>query len=396
MEIPDFFKLSTFEWRYGDWEKCDCGKSSQRRPVTCSEIKPSNQVEGKFSLFNLFISLFLKSSPVSTRQNVTQRNVQPRASHASVDCDGAPVTGQNAMPSAARDTKLAISRVIGAIRKVWAKIKPTQASIIIVSPKNCMRVPRIQSTKPRQKRPCKSQSPCPRWRRTSWTPCSTKCGSGYQTRQLRCQLRHTRRIIDTVKCETLPKVLLYRLLVVFLLFLKPKVRRKCRARTDCDNAQWSPGNYGPCSATCTNADDNNVVMQRRTLSCRYNERLIGDAYCAAEDKPLEERTCSLENCVPPAKWLTSDWGPCSVTCGRGIMLRSSDCTGGSPCSAEKPETTKVCDLGSCKATTCKDIQRLRKQSLNGNYYIEVNVTFSQLKSTFESRWKANSLKSTVT
>ena len=114
------------------------------------------------------------------------------------------------------------------------------------------------------------------------------------------------------------------------------------------------------------------MMQRRTISCHYNGRSIGDTYCVAEEKPLEERTCNLETCVPPAEWLTSDWGPCSVTCGRGIMLRTADCTGGSSsCPAAKPETTKVCDLGSCKATNCKDIQRLRKQSLNGNYYIEV-------------------------
>ena len=47
IDIPDFFKISTFEWRHGDWGECECTRGARRRrPVTCNEIKPSNQVEG--------------------------------------------------------------------------------------------------------------------------------------------------------------------------------------------------------------------------------------------------------------------------------------------------------------------------------------------------------------
>ena len=126
------------------------------------------------------------------------------------------------MPSAAQGIKRVILRVIAVIRKVRNHSNSRPKLVISVSPKNCMRVPRIQSTKPRLKRPCKSQSPCPRWRRTSWTPCSTKCGIGYQTRQLKCQLRHTRRIIDTDKCESLPKVNLLFFLLDLTFFVSQK------------------------------------------------------------------------------------------------------------------------------------------------------------------------------
>ena len=224
-----------------------------------------------------------------------------------------------------------------------------------MSPKNCMRHTRIQATKPRQKRSCRSSTPCPRWRRTGWTPCSTKCGLGIQTRQLRCQLRHTRRIIGDEKCANLPK---------------PKIRRKCKNRVDCHNALWTPGEYGPCSATCVSNDE--IVVKRRTVSCKYSGRSIADTYCASSDQPEKEKQCSNREVSPCAKWVTSDWGPCSVTCGRGIMLRNVDCTG-VDCLEQKPETSQVCDLGSCSAANCKDIQRLRKQSLNGNYYIEVDL-----------------------
>ena len=52
VEIPDFFKISTYEWRHSDWSECDCAQGgSRRRTVTCNEIRPSDQIEGEDRLF---------------------------------------------------------------------------------------------------------------------------------------------------------------------------------------------------------------------------------------------------------------------------------------------------------------------------------------------------------
>lgn len=221
-----------------------------------------------------------------------------------------------------------------------------------------MRVPRVQAQRPRQKKICRSRSQCARWSRTNWSACSTKCGLGEQTRQIRCQLRHSRKVVPNSKCAPLTR---------------PKLNRRCRSREDCENAAWFTLPYGPCSQTCS--DRAIDVYQSRQIHCKYKTSDIPDAFCSMVERPADQQLCThLPPCNPPAVWKTSDWGPCSVTCGRGIMLRNVDCTGTS-CSDPKPETTQVCDLGSCKAGNCKDIQRLRKQTLNGNYYIEVKLCY---------------------
>ena len=85
-----------------------------------------------------------------------------------------------------------------------------------VSPKNCLRQKKL--TKPKINRKCKATQPCPKWRRTNWTDCSTKCGIGHQVRSAICQLRHTQAQLPMEKCSNLRK---------------PKLKRKCKSKTDC-------------------------------------------------------------------------------------------------------------------------------------------------------------------
>ena len=137
-------------------------------------------------------------------------------------------------------------------------------------------------------------------------------------------------------------------------------------------AKWKiTSNWSPCSASCL--ADGNEPFKSRSVDCFYNDKQISKRYCSDGDKPSHWTACStneIPKCQP--EWTISDWGPCSVTCGRGLMIRTVDCQADRACGLKRPETTKVCDLGTCTAKSCKDIQRLRKMNLNGNYYIEVS------------------------
>ena len=145
-----------------------------------------------------------------------------------------------------------------------------------------------------------------------------------------------------------------------------------------NKAKWKINSgWSACSTSCYSASTKS--FKSRKVECYYEENKINKKYCdilaPALLKPSDWEMCKSAEMTPcQPQWILSEWGPCSVSCGRGILIRKIDCPPGADCNGlQRPETTKVCDLGSCVARSCKDIQRLRKTNLNGNYYIQVPV-----------------------
>ncbi|NXP04540.1 ATS7 metalloproteinase, partial [Thinocorus orbignyianus] len=75
---------------------------------------------------------------------------------------------------------------------------------------------------------------------------------------------------------------------------------------------WEVGNWSECSATC------GVGAIWRSVRCSSGS----DGGCAAENRPIPARRCSLRPC---SSWRVGNWSKCSRSCGRGTKVRDVHC-----------------------------------------------------------------------
>uniref|UniRef100_A0A8C4XSJ9 ADAM metallopeptidase with thrombospondin type 1 motif 7 n=1 Tax=Falco tinnunculus TaxID=100819 RepID=A0A8C4XSJ9_FALTI len=75
---------------------------------------------------------------------------------------------------------------------------------------------------------------------------------------------------------------------------------------------WEVGNWSECSATC------GVGAIWRTVRCSTGS----DDGCAAANKPVPARRCSLRPC---SSWRVGNWSKCSRSCGGGTKVRDVHC-----------------------------------------------------------------------
>ncbi|NXK10792.1 ATS7 metalloproteinase, partial [Herpetotheres cachinnans] len=75
---------------------------------------------------------------------------------------------------------------------------------------------------------------------------------------------------------------------------------------------WEVGNWSECSATC------GVGAIWRTVRCSTGS----DDGCAAANKPVPARRCSLRPC---SSWRVGNWSKCSRSCGGGMKVRDVHC-----------------------------------------------------------------------
>lgn len=88
------------------------------------------------------------------------------------------------------------------------------------------------------------------WTFTPYGECSSKCGGGFQTRNVTCNSRTTLELVDEELCD---------------LSSKPSDTQKCA--TDACEPQWIEGTYGKCSSPCgTNGTQTRTVQCERILA----------------------------------------------------------------------------------------------------------------------------------
>ncbi|XP_015493912.1 A disintegrin and metalloproteinase with thrombospondin motifs 7, partial [Parus major] len=75
---------------------------------------------------------------------------------------------------------------------------------------------------------------------------------------------------------------------------------------------WEVGNWSECSATC------GVGAVWRPVRCSSG----AESGCAAADRPVPARRCSLRPC---SAWRVGNWSKCSRSCGGGTKVRDVHC-----------------------------------------------------------------------
>ncbi|XP_028258452.1 ADAMTS-like protein 3 isoform X2 [Parambassis ranga] len=161
-----------------------------------------------------------------------------------------------------------------------------------------------------------------------WSPCSTTCGPGRQSRDVKCQvlLSFTKAEVDLPEEECSED--------------KPQLERSCN-QGPCTKFtgitsslqehgasyiqgeelySWDYRGFTACSATCA------AGKQRAVVRCVNRQRgeEVEDSLCDASSRPSTMiRICNPEPCPP--RWEVTAWTSCSASCGVGIQTRSVFC-----------------------------------------------------------------------
>ncbi|CAL8334220.1 unnamed protein product [Arctogadus glacialis] len=177
--------------------------------------------------------------------------------------------------------------------------------------------------RPPERRPCKSPACGAQWEVAEWAECPAKCGHRAKVdREVRCSY-------EDGPCDPTTK---------------PPHTKNCTG-PPCER-QWTMSEWGPCSGSCGQG------RMTRHVYCKTPQgRVVPEAQCSQEDKPLAVHPCGERDCRP--HWLNQDWDRCNTTCGRGVKRRVVLCAGitsgkfqmfeDEACSdSEKPEEEDTC------------------------------------------------------
>jgi len=82
--------------------------------------------------------------------------------------------------------------------------------------------------------------------------------------------------------------------------------------------EWVSSVWGPCSLSCGGG------VSTRTVTCVKAGVPVEDAQCAGLIKPVTSSTCNTQVCSA-YDWALSAWSACSKPCGNGTQIRSAKC-----------------------------------------------------------------------
>ncbi|XP_055999244.1 A disintegrin and metalloproteinase with thrombospondin motifs 9-like [Ostrea edulis] len=184
--------------------------------------------------------------------------------------------------------------------------------------------------KPEETRIC-NMPQCPSWKTGLWSQCSVTCGGdGIQSRRVTCEMGNTRIVQDFICNST----------------RRPVVRQACNNGPCQTKRRWKVNPWQSCSVTCGRGH------QQRDIKCVDDSGNEQDPSECPRGKPRSLKQCHMGRCP---KWYREKWSKCSVTCGKGVKVRTLTCktrhfqiVDSSYCSiTRKPKTQRVCSRRPC-------------------------------------------------
>lgn len=345
-----FFLFSSFSWNASDWTPCStsCGPGTQTRQVNCTSSSNGETVDSR-KCGDKGLEDKRKCHKPCYLWNITKwssctkpcggglqtRKVQCVNGSAGVPVSynycgkKRPVTRQTCNEQSCYAWKISnftkCSRTCGGgiqYRDVKCQVERYPNRIAYVAHYYC------QGKSPARARSC-NQTPCFRWNITEWSTCSRPCGTGLQTRTVKCIDLFHNQAVSSSACGK-----------------KPVERRSCTVKR-CNN--WTTSNWTSCSVDCGGG------TQIRDVSCRKasNGQILASSYCSP-GVPARRRECNMKPCY---HWQISDWSNCSASCGGGLQTRQADCKVNSTgavvysgyCGSVRPDDTRRCNEVHCPA-----------------------------------------------
>uniref|UniRef100_A0A3Q1JQ82 ADAM metallopeptidase with thrombospondin type 1 motif, 17 n=1 Tax=Anabas testudineus TaxID=64144 RepID=A0A3Q1JQ82_ANATE len=85
---------------------------------------------------------------------------------------------------------------------------------------------------------------------------------------------------------------------------------------------WTHSSWQDCTVQCGGGERRTVVSCMRIANKTMD--VANDSYCQPENRPQPQvRPCNSHPCQ--YRWVTGEWGSCSVTCGKGFQQREVVC-----------------------------------------------------------------------
>uniref|UniRef100_A0A3Q0T196 ADAM metallopeptidase with thrombospondin type 1 motif 17 n=1 Tax=Amphilophus citrinellus TaxID=61819 RepID=A0A3Q0T196_AMPCI len=85
---------------------------------------------------------------------------------------------------------------------------------------------------------------------------------------------------------------------------------------------WTHNSWQDCNVQCGGGERRTVVSCMKIIN--KSMEVVNDSYCQPENRPQPQvRLCNSHPCQ--YRWVTGEWGPCSVTCGKGLQRREVLC-----------------------------------------------------------------------
>nr|XP_046245982.1 A disintegrin and metalloproteinase with thrombospondin motifs 17 isoform X2 [Scatophagus argus] len=118
---------------------------------------------------------------------------------------------------------------------------------------------------------------------------------------------------------------------------------------------WTHSSWQDCTVQCGGGERRTVVSCMRIAN--KTMEVVNDSYCQPENRPHPQvRLCNTHPCQ--YRWVTGEWGSCSVTCGKGLQQREVVCvyhlqngslihTRDLYCQGPKPPTLQGCEGRLC-------------------------------------------------
>ncbi|KAG8439752.1 hypothetical protein GDO86_005793, partial [Hymenochirus boettgeri] len=181
--------------------------------------------------------------------------------------------------------------------------------------------------KPASREICHGDCLLSSWHYTEWSQCTKSCGRGMQTREAFCMSNFLHRLSDS-ECKGHQKV----------------ISRNCN---EFSCPVWYTSEWSECLVTCGKG------TKHRHVSCHLNDDKLDENYCDPHNKPVSIQSCELQEC---SSWKVGPWGPCAVTCAQGFQRRRVTCVSGAyltivddqECNAaSRPTDTQDCENPSC-------------------------------------------------
>ncbi|XP_067667252.1 thrombospondin type-1 domain-containing protein 4-like isoform X2 [Haliotis asinina] len=172
------------------------------------------------------------------------------------------------------------------------------------------------------------------WKISGFSDCSMTCGGGAQETEIVCVKRSSGFVVTEENCDPtqIPQ----------------------RQRVTCNNQPcppgWDPAEWTECSTSCGKGIQTRTVECNRRISPTFTMSVSANL-CLNMPRPAVSRMC--EN-TPCAQWKIGKWEKCSTECGHGERQRTVTCmsvegraVADRQCGILKPDTTEICDMGSC-------------------------------------------------
>ncbi|XP_047738201.1 uncharacterized protein LOC108674249 [Hyalella azteca] len=184
---------------------------------------------------------------------------------------------------------------------------------------------------------------CPRWYEGLWSQCSVSCGSGLQTRVVHCRDWRGR---SSSLCQDSKK---------------PDVTRPCRTGVPCQHDLFTT-----TTPSALQLDFGHRPQRRGSWASQGADATQGeDDSKGASLLPVPAALTHDQPVPAEPTYIYEAWGPCSVTCGSGVAVRSVDCKifleisrmvavlPDDQCPGAPPKRSQPCHMAPCEVTPAR-------------------------------------------